>query len=455
MPPRTSDAVLVVPGIMGSELVEVESGRVIWGLSNPQWYVNAWTTNTSFMSLQLSSAERSGRYGRVRATGLLRSPAFAPLLRGIEPYGRLVRAIREITLHPDAVQEFPYDWRLPVAHNAKRLAVAARRHLAAWRVHEAHGATGGATDVRLVIVAHSMGGLLAQRMVADSSVAVDVRRVVTLGTPFFGAVKAVAMIATGRGGPAPLPRRRLRALAAGMPGIYDLLPSFRCVDLGDHARHLTCADIELIGGDPVLAGLAFADRPGDRLPQKDLFVQVAGTRQRTLQSLTLASGDLATHEYTLSPAGEHGMERLDLMGDGTVHRQSAQLPGTRALPLAQSHGAIARAGEALTMVADVLLDATTGPWLGAQDLGLVTPDVVNAGRPFTITVTGAEHPRDVQLRIFNVGSGRLVAAPTTALADGVVTTIATPPEPGMYRIEVIGGGMSPVSEIVLAGPAVA
>jgi hypothetical protein len=37
----------------------------------------------------------------------------------------------------------------------------------------------------------------------------------------------------------------------------------------------------------------------------------------------------------------------------------------------------------------------------------------------------------------------------------VVTTIATPPEPGMYRIEVIGGGMSPVSEIVLAGPAVA
>jgi hypothetical protein len=436
---------------MGSELVDAASGEVLWGLRNPRWYVDAWTTNRSLQPLHLSADERAGRYGRIRPIALLRAPAFAPLLRGIEPYTRLLRAIRRVTLHPDAVKEFPYDWRLPVAYNARRLAAAARLHLAAWRIHEAHRDTQRFADVRLVIVTHSMGGLLAQRMVGQSELSEDVRSVITLGTPFFGAVKAVAMIATGQGAPIPLPRRRLQALAVGLPAIYDLLPAFRCVDLGDDARHLTSADVEFLGGDPVLAERAIAQRPREYVPGADLFVQVVGARQRTMQSLSLDSTGLTTHEYTCSPAGDHGIERLDTMGDGTVHRQSAQLPGSRAVPLAQSHGAIAKTDEALTIVTDALVEARTGPWLGAQDLGLVTPDVVTAGKPLMVTVTGIDHPRDIQCRVVDVGTGRLVAVPPTLLIDGAITATTVLSEPGMYRIEVIGGGTSAVSEIALVG----
>jgi hypothetical protein len=75
--PRSRDAVIVVPGIMGSELVEVKSGCVLWGLADPQWYVSAWTSGSSLRALGLSDAERAGRYERVTATRLLRFPAFA------------------------------------------------------------------------------------------------------------------------------------------------------------------------------------------------------------------------------------------------------------------------------------------------------------------------------------------------------------------------------------------
>jgi hypothetical protein len=59
-----------------------------------------------------------------------------------------------------------------------------------------------------------------------------VRATVTLGTPFFGASKAVLLLGSGRGSPVPLPRARVRRLAVTLPGVYDLLPSYRCVSDG-------------------------------------------------------------------------------------------------------------------------------------------------------------------------------------------------------------------------------
>src|SRR5712691_7249259 len=111
--PPMRDAVVVVPGIMGSELIDETSGRLLWGLADPRWYVSAWTSGASLDALRLTEDERAGRYGRVRATRLLRFPAFAPLLAGFEPYSRLLKAIRAVAPHPDAVAEFAYDWRLP------------------------------------------------------------------------------------------------------------------------------------------------------------------------------------------------------------------------------------------------------------------------------------------------------------------------------------------------------
>ena len=140
MPPgrqRTGDAVILIPGIMGSELVEAESGRVLWGLASPRWYVSVWTSRSSSAALELlhlSAEERAGRYGRVRATRLIQAPAFVPVLAGLSPYEAIRKVLLGVVSHPKALAEFPYDWRLPTAYNATLLAEFARRHLARRRL---------------------------------------------------------------------------------------------------------------------------------------------------------------------------------------------------------------------------------------------------------------------------------------------------------------------------------
>jgi hypothetical protein len=80
------------------------------------WYAKAWTHRRSALDeLRLSKEEREGQYGRIRATGLLQRPAWAPFLQGIEPYGALLHGIRDVVVHEDAICSFPYDWRLPVS----------------------------------------------------------------------------------------------------------------------------------------------------------------------------------------------------------------------------------------------------------------------------------------------------------------------------------------------------
>jgi hypothetical protein len=53
-PATGGDAVIIVPGIMGSELVDAASGRPLWGLADPRWYVDAWTSGESLRALALT-----------------------------------------------------------------------------------------------------------------------------------------------------------------------------------------------------------------------------------------------------------------------------------------------------------------------------------------------------------------------------------------------------------------
>jgi pimeloyl-ACP methyl ester carboxylesterase len=189
----SGDAVIVIPGIMGSSLVDVETRDVLWGLDDASWWVSAWTTGRALRRLAVTDDERAGRTGRVRASGLLRFPAFAPVLRGFEP---LLTGIGPVLAHPDALREFPYDWRLSVEHNAAELGRVVDRHLSQWRAHPA-----GSADAKVVLVAHSMGGLVARYFSHVLGGASDVRTTITLGTPYYGSVKSAYILSSGQGSP--------------------------------------------------------------------------------------------------------------------------------------------------------------------------------------------------------------------------------------------------------------
>lgn len=461
----TNDAIVVIPGIMGSRLVEATSGRILWGIGRIVQYILRWRQGEGLKALAVTEDERAGRVGRVRPDGLLRTPEWAPSLGGLEPYTRLVQRLRSVVVHPDAVLEFAYDWRLSVEFNAGLLATAAARHLEMWREHPARlqacRARGDEAPPRLVLVAHSMGGLLAAAMCARfPEVAAEVRDTVTLGTPFAGSVKAAMMLNAGRGAPVPLSRELLRDAARTMPGVHDLLPSYRCLVVDDDVVAPTARDAESWGADSELAEQAM--RLHERLGPSVLpgHRAVAGYGQRTDQSLRLRDGVLQALPYGFRrrPNGELVRDEtgravpIDHTGDGTVFRYSAAPPGTRDITLVQQHGALARTDAAIDIVCGAVTRAEPGAVLGEPPMDLRVPDEAAAGEPFEILVGRVAEAGRVSCVIEDaLRADRIVARPLLKRTGGGSQDLAarvTMHEVGLFRVKVSAGG-DPVTQLVL------
>ncbi|MGW4106651.1 lipase/acyltransferase domain-containing protein [Streptomyces sp. NPDC004976] len=466
-PAVTHDAVVVVPGIMGSELYDTTTDNVIWGLSNPAWLTKAWLTRKGLTPLQLTPAELAGDYSRVQAPRLLQTPAWSPFLRGIEPYHKLLRSIENTVAHRDAVMTFPYDWRLPVAVNARRLTQEARDHLQRWLDHPAHtAARRQAVDerpARLVFIAHSMGGLVtyaALTISGDSDLPADTRGVMTLGTPFLGSVVAANILNVRQGGPLPLPHARLAAAAATMPAVHELLPRFLCLEDALDVRRLTPSHVADLGGDKDLARAAedfFTTLYRQPLPGHR---PVVGIRQNTVQSMKLVNGRVTASEYCFRTDTDgtvkrdaHGAPlRYQVWGDGTVHRTSASLT-RRTIPVFAQHGAVANGREARRIIADFLLeDDHLGPDQAEDGIGLNLPDYVPTGIPWDCVVTGTDDPAQVECTVAATDTDWEISVRFEATDDDKLAARVTLPSPGLYRVTAKADYGPTVTQLVFSGP---
>jgi hypothetical protein len=440
------DAIVVIPGIMGSELIETDTRRVVWGLSVQACW-RTWARPDGMTTLRVTSAELAGHTGRITARRLLTAPVFAPWLGGFEPYTRLVTAIRQVAPSPKQVLEFPYDWRLPVEFNARQLARECAQHLADWRRT--------VPSARLTLVAHSMGGLLARALTlrdiaAEAEFPLDIGATITMGTPFYGAVKAVTILGNGRPGASirSILRGRMREAALTMPGVYDLLPRYRCLLRQDDACKLTTKDVGDIGASPELARHALEF--GELLDQVEPAGHhaIVGVEQATLQSLTIDSGVVEGLNYGYRE-GATGLVKERRNGDGTVYRDSADLGYI--IPLPQQHGALAKSPEAIAIVRDILTRGEhRGPRLGAGEIGIDPPDVVETGAEWTVEVTGVTSPSAARCTVTNLAAPWRVTSPRLERHDGSVQARVTLPEPGLYRLAIQSGGSSPVTQVVAA-----
>ncbi|WP_343244941.1 hypothetical protein [Streptomyces sp. SID14478] len=461
----TQDAVVIVPGIMGSELRETASGDVLWGLSGAGWLLRAWTRKDGLARLHMTDDELAGKTGRVTATRLLRHGTWTPYLRGQEPYTDLLETVRDYVADPAAICAFPYDWRLPVAVNGRLLAERAREHLTAWRRHPAHhAALAHRADQRpaeLVFVAHSMGGLVTRSALDGThfdDLAADTRTVITLGTPFHGSVKAAVILNSGRGAPVPLPHARLRALCATMPGLHDLLPQYRCVrETGDtDVRRLQVSDVTALGGHPDLARATLDFHAGQRhVPLPD-HRTVVGTRQPTWQSLELTNGQIIPHEDGPRPNSDGTLVRdrhervqyFTVNGDGTVYRDAAALSGhVSTVPL--QHGDLARADSALDTVTDILLeDLPQGIPLGEPGCGLTVPDLAEAGAEWPAVAEHTDSVQGLTCTLTNTETGERRPA-ALQMRDGRPTATLSAHSPGLYRVELHTYDRYTISQLVL------
>jgi pimeloyl-ACP methyl ester carboxylesterase len=122
---------------------------------------------------------------------------------------------------------FAYDWRADNRVVADRLCDFVREVIDRTNLLKSY-AKEKATTVD--VVGHSMGGLIIASALAKGCKGAHgnplVRRVVTIGTPFQGAVDAVIKLATGEGSMVGSPQHSERLAARMTPAIYHLLPYF-------------------------------------------------------------------------------------------------------------------------------------------------------------------------------------------------------------------------------------
>ena len=84
-----------------------------------------------------------------------------------------------------------------------------------------------------MLVAHSMGGLIASWWWAFLSEGIDVDQVITLGTPYRGAAKALDVLVNGMHiGPFDLPQAVTDTVRT-WDSVFDLLPHYQVINGND------------------------------------------------------------------------------------------------------------------------------------------------------------------------------------------------------------------------------
>lgn len=213
---RSLPLVVVIPGIGGSELAD-SSGKRVYGASVSCVVARLCEPSVLDRNNELTPVGLVGPHSLV-AKQLV--TGYDGLLNGITKGlglspGRVVTAGQELVDRDATVVAFPYDFRRSVEQIANDLDRVVRER---------------AQGRRVVLVAHSMGGLVAAWWWAFLSEGIDVDQIVTLGTPYRGAAKALDILVNGMHvGPFAVPSALNEALRT-WDSVYDLLPHYQVLE---------------------------------------------------------------------------------------------------------------------------------------------------------------------------------------------------------------------------------
>lgn len=262
--------IIVIPGILGSRLIESSNGQVVWGRFGTGSIDHRSVEGMRSLALPVSASAwpRDG----VKPDGVLselelawgvnfRFKAYSQMLAAFGAGGYLDPAL----VGNDSIDygkehftcfQFAYDWRRSCAENAARLGefIEEKRRYVAKERKRLYGST---APVKFDVCAHSMGGLVARyylmyggRSLATSgdmpvtwAGARHVEKLIVVGTPNGGSIYPFHDIKEGFRLSALLPP--FKAVAIGtMPSVYELLPPEADGPLIDeHSRPIAYYDV--------------------------------------------------------------------------------------------------------------------------------------------------------------------------------------------------------------------
>jgi hypothetical protein len=355
-------------------------------------------------------------------------PGITPVSVGYETLLAHLRRRHELVDGEDLVP-FPYDWRLSNRYNGTRLAREIQPVLE--RRRERH------PDAHLILLCHSMGGLVARWFLDRSGGAAYTRRLITFGTPYRGAAMAVDRLVNGvavRFGPIG---RMLTSIARSMPSLYQLLPEYACIATGGELRKTTEGGLPGLPTEPVAEAMRFHNQLADTAPAGYRLHPIVGTDQPTPTTVRLVGGR-AELEPTI---------------DGDDRRGDATVPRFAAYPkhlgdddpvihyVCDTHGALPAHSGVRDQI-DGILTASPVRYRAAElPIGVTVDDVPTAGEPITITAYTADQRAAIEARLEPAG-GQPPLPPDqrrTRLApagDGTRHATLPPPPPGPYLLRV-------------------
>jgi len=251
--------VIVIPGILGSRLVDDESGRTVWGAFDNTSVDPSKRDDAQLLALPIADEVFLQRIrDQVRPDGVLDQVrlSFLGIPLDIRAYVGILSSLgvggyRDPAFGSDVIDygeghftcfQFAYDWRRDNVENAQLLKAFIDQQKIEIRkeYEERYGIY--EEDIKFDIVAHSMGGLLTryflrygdQALPADGSApelnwagAEDVERVILIGTPNAGASESFEQLLNGYDPGKPVLPHYPSYLLGTFPAIYQLMPRER------------------------------------------------------------------------------------------------------------------------------------------------------------------------------------------------------------------------------------
>lgn len=438
------DVVVLLPGITGSVLQK--DGRDVWAMTPGAVARALFSLGNSIEALELHEDDQDDG---VTAPRIMPDLHLIPGLWKIDGYSKVAAFIRERfdVVADENFFHFPYDWRRDNRIAARRLAEESHTWLKAWRDRS------GNDDAKLVLIGHSMGGLVARYFIECLEGWRDTRALVTFGTPFRGSLNGLSFIVQGlKKSLGPITLIDLSRLLRSFTSVYQLLPIYKCYDPGD-GRMMRVSEAEGIPNlDPSRAKSAdefhreieravAAHRDDDAyLRDRYTLRQIVGTFQPTLQSARW-NGETVELLY----------EGQDQDGDGTVPRVSASptdLSGEEgAMFAAERHASLQNNDGVLVQLSGVLTGRDTSDVRAGADVGLDIDDAFGAEEPVAFRVRSEDPTAELRAAVMDAQTDEVVAE--VGLGSGAEWRAGeiAPLPPGTYRVTVDAtAGVEPVTD---------